>query len=134
MENVADSTRKQRFVERRKHERFKVLDIASAFVSYRFPILGQIIDVSTGGLAFSYVAGRERTHRKSQLHILSADGNFSSDKLPFEAVWDSEIPRGYSFGDVSVRHCGVQFGDLDDDQRFELSYFIQNSGTAPEEV
>ena len=76
-------TNTQEQADRRKQKRFNVQKDAFVAVGPHFDKVGPIIDVSMGGLALSYVASRERTHRKSQLHILSADGNFFSDAVRF---------------------------------------------------
>jgi len=110
--------------ERRKHNRFKVQNGSFAALSPGFRVLGQIIDISTGGLAFRYVASKKRSKESSQLSILLTDGSFCFDNIPFKAVWDTSMPREFSFGDITLRHCGMQFGKLTHGQKLDLQYFI----------
>jgi len=110
--------------EQRKHKRFRVQNGSFAALCPEFCILGQIIDISTGGLAFRYVASEERSKESFQLSILLTDGSFCFDKIPFQAVWDTPMPREFSFGDITLRQCGVQFGELTHSQKLDLQYFM----------
>jgi len=116
-------------VDRRQHDRFKVRDGAFAALCHGFTALGQIIDISRGGLSFRYVASEARTNGSAQLSILMTDGSFCFEKVPFKTVWDSAMPREFSFGAITLRHCGVQFGDLSHSQRVDLEYFIRSYTT-----
>ncbi len=112
-------------VDRRKHGRFQAKDGSFAMLSLQLAALGQITNISSGGLAFCYVASRDRSRESSGLNILLSDGSFSLNKLPVKAVWDHPIPRNYSFGLITVRHCGMQFDGLTDDQESGLRYFLR---------
>ena len=110
--------------ERRKHKRFTVQTGAFAALCPQFNIIGQIVDISTDGLAFRYVAREERSKESSKLSILLADGSFCFDKIPFEAIWDASMPHEFSLGDITLRQCGVQFGKLTHSQKVDLQYFM----------
>ncbi len=134
MENVADSTRKQRFVERRKHDRFQVKDGTFASLCGNFAALGQIRNISQGGLAFRYVSSRACSKGSPALRISSTDGTFDLLRIPFNAVWDRPMPNGYSLGLITIRHCGVQFNGFTDEQRFDLKCFFKNYTSPPAEA
>jgi hypothetical protein len=110
--------------ERRKHKRFRVQTGAFAALCPQFNIIGQIVDISTDGLAFRYVAREERSKESSKLSILLTDGSFCFDKIPFEAIWDASMPHEFSLGDITLRQCGVQFGELTPGQKLDLQYFV----------
>ena len=110
--------------ERREHKRFRVQTGAFAALCPQFNIIGQIVDISTDGLAFRYVAREERSRESSKLSILLTDGSFCFDKIPFEAIWDASMPHEYSVGDITLRQCGVQFGELTHSQKVDLQYFM----------
>ena len=116
-------------VELREHRRFRVQDGSFAALSPEFRVLGQIVDISRSGLAFRYVASNVRSHECAELKILKTDGSFSCDRIPFKAIWDCSTPHDFSLGFLTLRHCGVQFGKLRDDQKFDLKYFIENYTT-----
>jgi len=115
--------------ERRKHKRFRVQNGGLAALCPEFSIVGQIIDISAAGLAFRYVASEERSKESSRLSILLTDGSFCFEKIPFEAVWDTPMPREFSFGAITLRRCGVQFGELTNGQKLDLQYFMGRCST-----
>lgn len=128
-------------VERRKCVRFEVHGGSFAVLRPYFYKRGQIIDVGQGGLAFRYVASEEMPNEALQPHtwldIFSpeyqtsgANMVFGLERVPIKAISDFELAR-ISFGAISQRRCSVQFGELTQNQRFELEYFIQkyNLGT-----
>ena len=47
---------------------------------------------------------------------------------------DIEMPQSFSYGPISIRHCGVEFGDLTDAQKLSLRHFIQNHTMADPEA
>jgi hypothetical protein len=119
------STYRHEQVERRKHRRFQTRDGALAALSFQFAVLGRIMDVSSGGLAFRYVASAVRSTESSKLNILLTDRSFCLDKVPFKSVWDLAIPGEFSSGSITLRQCGVKFGRLTHGQELGLGYFIR---------
>ena len=120
---------KKEITEQRQHKRFQVPKGAFVGLGHHDTQVGQIIDVSMGGLAFRYVASNVRSHECAELKILRTDGSFSCDSIPFKTIWDCSTPQDFSLGSLTLRHCGVQFGKLGDDQKFDLKYFIENYTT-----
>lgn len=112
-------------LDRRRHRRFDVVNGAFASLSPQFAIIGQILNVSEGGLAFRYVASKSRSTEAVRLDILVADGSLSVDKLQFRSVWDISTPQEFVYGPITYRHCGVEWTDLDVTQRAELDWFIK---------
>ena len=122
--------------ERRQHERFKVHGGAFAVLRPRSEILGQVIDIvgeivdiSQGGLMFRYIVGEHRSHHPFELDIVLAGDDFRLDKIPFRAASDRPMAGQWSFSPTTVRRQGVQFGVLTDDQKAQLKYFIQTYAT-----
>ncbi|MBW2266860.1 MAG: hypothetical protein JRF28_12015 [Deltaproteobacteria bacterium] len=126
MEKSIGTFKKREPVEQRRHERFEVQDGAFASLSLQFAVLGQIANISKGGLAFRYVASRPRSKEYNRLNILLTDRSFFVDKLPFDSIWDIAIPQDFSFGPIAFRHCGVKFGPLESTQKLDLGYFTES--------
>jgi hypothetical protein len=126
METSQSPMHQEEPIDRRRHRRFKARDGTLAALSFQFAVLGRIMDVSRGGLAFRYVASAVRSTESSKLNILLTDGSFCLDKVPFKTIWDLAIPREFSFGSITLRQCGVQFGRLTHGQQLDLGYFIRN--------
>ncbi len=115
----------EELVERRKHNRFRVRHGGFASLYPHITVVGQIIDIATGGLAFRYVASENRTNGSATLNILLTDGSFSLEKIRFQTVWDYGAPGDFSAGAITLRHCGVEFEELTRGKKLDLEYFIR---------
>jgi hypothetical protein len=121
------------FADRRQHKRFQVHDGAFAVLRPRSDILGQVIDIvgqitdiSEGGLMLHYIAGQNRSHEPFKLDIVVAGDSFRLDDIPFKAVSDMDMGDSLSFRPTTMRWQSVQFGALTYDQKAQLQYFIHN--------
>lgn len=111
-------------VERRKHKRFQAWNGAFVALGPYSLKLGQIVNMSMGGLAFRYIGSRKPSKMKTESKIF-IDNGFCLDDVPLETVSDFEAKQG-SFASLVMRQSGVQFGKLTRDQESELEYFIDN--------
>jgi hypothetical protein len=111
-------------VERRKHKRFQAWNGAFVALGPFSLKLGQIVNMSMGGLAFRYIGSSEPSRMKTESKIF-IDNAFCLDNVPLETVSDFEAKQS-SFASLVMRQSGVQFGKLTPDQRSELKYFIHN--------
>ena len=128
MENCTIPRHGEELLERRKHKRLRVQDhgFASIYPNHTVvAVAGHIVNIGSGGLAFRYVASETRTNGSSKLNILLTDGSYCLEKVPFKTIWDSAIPDEFSFGPITLRHCGVQFGELTHSQKLDLEYFVR---------
>ncbi len=112
--------------EQRKHKRFRVQD--GAFVMLKGPVrkLGQIIDISRGGLAFRYIDIGDRPKRSFELDITIDSIGFRLESISFNTVYDFKAVKEFPFSSTRMRRCGGQFSRLTDQQMSDLEYFIQN--------
>ncbi len=121
------------FVERRKHKRFKVKE--GTFVEFdkpRFFILDKpsnvriapLTDISRGGLGFKYVDREMWSHDYDELTISKCHNESKIDKVPFKVYSDFIIAR--ISDSMSMRRCGVKFGNLKSDQRTNLYSFMDD--------
>lgn len=116
--------------ERRDGDRYQVSDGAFALLAPPYSLLGQIIEISRGGLSFLCTGSDPPKDGKSELDILLADHSFYFDKIPCEIVSHLEVPHDLSMGSKTIRRCSVKFGELSQDQLSQLEYFIRNHTTA----
>jgi hypothetical protein len=122
----------KKIVERRKDKRFQAEDGAAAVFRRPWPHstrLGQIIDISKGGLAFRYIAGEEQSHGPSELEILWGDCSVRLDKMPFETISDFKTATEAPLNSIEMMRSSVQFGELTSEQMSQLEYFIRNHTT-----
>jgi len=126
---------RKRTVERRKSTRYKAVEGAYAAISPKSHKLGQIIDISMGGLAFKYIDTNNddvtNDDTKNQSHtqesiFLSSMGFYVGD-LPFKTVSDNEVTNTPSLSAMKVRERHVQFTDLSFKQLFDLDYYLRNN-------
>ena len=118
-------------VERRRHKRFEIPSY-SAYAVFRrhWPrssIMGNIVDISLGGLSFQYIGSEKCSYRSSDMDILLTDGSFYLNRVRVNAISDLSVG-------LETRQCSVQFGDLRDNQKSDLRYFIQTYTTADPEA
>ncbi|MFZ5570135.1 MAG: PilZ domain-containing protein [Thermodesulfobacteriota bacterium] len=112
--------------DRRKSRRFPVEGTAIA-VFQPYPILmGQVIDISMGGLAFHYLQEKKCTDHppQAELTIICSDGT-KLERIPYRIVSDIDLSPMLSFVSKPLRRASLQFGDLTDSQAASLSLFIE---------
>jgi hypothetical protein len=120
---------RKRTVERRRSKRYKAVDGAYAAISPNSHKLGQIIDISMGGLSFKYIDTsivEEKPDIPENTVFLSSMGYYVGD-LPFKMVSDYELTNAPSFSSMKVRKRHVQFTDLSFKQLFDLDYYLRNN-------
>jgi len=123
---------RKRTIERRKNKRYKAVEGAYAAISPNSHRLGQIIDLSIGGLAFKYIdtsnEETENNQASEETIFLSSMGYYVGD-LPFKTIADYEITNAPSFSSMKVRKRHVKFTDLSFKQLFDLDYYLKNNVT-----
>jgi hypothetical protein len=60
------------------------------------------------------------------MDILFAGEAFYLDRLLFKPVFDIAVEPDIPLNSFPIRKCGVQFGELNHQQRSQLEYFICN--------
>ncbi|WP_092234759.1 PilZ domain-containing protein [Desulfobacula phenolica] len=121
---------RKRTIDRRKNKRYKAEEGAYAAISPNSKKLGQIIDISMGGLTFKYIDtnadDNENENLPEEKIFLSSMGYYVGD-LPFKIVLDYEIKNAPSFSSMKIRKMHVQFTDLSFKQLFDLDYYLRNN-------
>ena len=115
--------------ERRAYPRYKVRDGAYAALSPDSTIMGQIMNISRGGLCFRYIVHREQVFESVATHIFVGDNGFYLEKMPYRIVEDEPIGSTSSFSSIVMRQRRIQFSDLSPNQLAQLDYFLFNRTT-----
>ena len=122
----------KKLFERRKHKRFQVEPGVVALLTPRWPhptMVGDVLDISSNGLALRYIADEAPSDRlSSELTLVSPEHSFRLAKLPIRAVSDFEIAK-VPFSFAAPRRLGLQFGELTQDQTSQLEYLIMSHTT-----
>jgi c-di-GMP-binding flagellar brake protein YcgR len=116
--------KQKKTIERREYQRFRAQEGTFAVFGPNSNKIGQITDISMGGLAFHYMPGEEPNGSK-ELNIFLAESSFYLRKIPFDTVWDQDA-RQVPFSSINIRRCGVEFGSLSDAQSSQLERFIES--------
>ncbi len=113
-----DTGEKKVVSEKRRHKRFPLKVSAFALLNSPFSEMGEIIDISMGGLSFRYTSDKALPKVSLALDILCVDDGFHVAKVPVNTVAESVISG-------EVRRRGVQFDRLTNRQLSQVRYFIQ---------
>jgi len=114
--------------EKRRFKRFKGKEGAfAAFIKPNELVnMGQIQDISMGGLCVRYLATDGSDGQRSAVKIFGTNDRFIHvDKVQCRIVYDLEVPEG-SWEQISTRRCGVEFENLSAKHTSLLQEFIDN--------
>ncbi len=116
------------FDEKRKFTRFKGKE--GAFAAFIRPndlmSVGQIQDISIGGLCVQYVSTNEGNKGRSEIKIFGKNDRFLHlDRVQCRIVYDKEVPAG-SWEQITTRRCGVEFKNLSVKHSSMLQEFIDH--------
>ena len=113
-------------LEQRKHKRFRPQEGTYAILRSPGKKLGQVINISRGGLAFRYIDIGERPERSFELDISIEEHGLILDSLSFETVSDFSASREFPFSSTPIRRRGGQFKSLKKNQISQLEYLLRN--------
>jgi hypothetical protein len=112
--------------EQRQHRRFRVPKTTFVALWPEFLRVGQVADISMGGLAFRHLTGEEPPGGSLELDLFLAGRSFYLYRLPVEMIWNLEPVETGAFNPADVRHCGLRFRDLTPSQTAQLEYFVRH--------
>ena len=124
-EQRADIDRR-RILDRRKHKRFHAKEPTYVkLLAASQEDVGQLLDISKGGLSLRYFVKEEKPQDYSDLGLFSSGGNLIIDEVPFRKIVDTELVNNIPFSTITFRRYGVQFENLTPDQTAKLDYFLK---------
>lgn len=119
----------QKLTERRLHERFRVQQGVYALLKNGSSKLGQIENISKGGLAFKYINHGEKLDEPSEIDIFLSGYGFFLKGIPCKRISDIHIDNYVPFSTFEMRQLSVQFGEMNNDQKAHLDTFIEKYTT-----
>jgi hypothetical protein len=114
-------------IERRNFNRFNVKKGAFVEVKINGSKIGEIIDISEGGLAFSYIDIGTRPEESFDVDLYFQEKGFRLQNLPAKTISDISIKSLFAL--TKTRRQGVQFGELNESQTAGLKSYIENFAT-----
>ncbi len=113
-------------METRKHTRLLAQDDSFAELKGEGTRVGKISDISSGGLSFSYLPEKNEVDGFKHVDIHLRENGFRLSDVPCTIVYDEkDASNGSSNGDT-YRRCGVRFGEMADDHKNKLNYFLSH--------
>ncbi len=119
----------EKIVERRKYKRLPVREGVYALIKNNSSKLGQIKNVSRGGLAFSYIANEEQMHESFKVDIFISGQGFYLKNIPSKKISNFHIDNKLPFATFAIRQVGIQFNELNHNQLSQLDNFIRDHTT-----
>ena len=114
--------------EHRKSVRFSIRGCTLVSLGSDYNRLGEVVDISLGGISFRCISGQEPSTNTGTLDIFCDDGLCLAE-FPFQTVWDQEVADPAPFDYITTKRFGIRFGELENDQMIELRRLIQNHST-----
>jgi len=118
MGKIRSSDPKRR-ANRRRQRRIRIKEGVFAMASQP-PVMGEITDVSSSGLAFHYPSDQKLPSGPYELDILAMDDGLRISRLPIKTAWDRRVSKG-------KRKQGIQFRNLTPRQRSLLLALVENA-------
>jgi len=112
--------------DRRKTKRFLVAEDAFAFIN-NTPFL--IRNISHGGMKLQSVAFDDAPPEHMTLDIFLKSENFYLQDIPVRLIRLQKNFAMTPFTSIQVKCFGLQFGELTEQQKTRLDYFISRSTT-----
>lgn len=112
--------------EKRRHRRYPMPDGIIVNLKPHTEILGQLLDLGRGGLAFRYIdMWADLPETDCELVILQPRPRIYLEGIRFRTVSDVAVPSPFSFSSLSIRRRGVAFETLSDRQHRQLERLIR---------
>jgi hypothetical protein len=119
----------EKTVERRKDKRFLVQEGAYALLKNSSSKLGQIKNISRGGLAISYIVDEDQMNESFKVDIFISNKGYCLKDVPSKKISDLHIDNRLPFSTFSIRQARIQFNEMNPNQLLQLDNFIRDYTT-----
>ena len=116
----------EKIVERRKHKRYRVQEGVYALLKNNSSKLGQIKNISRGGLAFSYIVDGDQMLEPFKVDIFISNVGYCLKDVPSKKISDLHIDNKLPFSTFSIRQARIQFNELNHSQLSQLDNLMQD--------
>lgn len=110
--------------DRRKYKRIALKQGAYAAISPNSFKIGQIKNISRGGLLFNYLAPEHPPQAQVENHLFLSSSNAYVSKLPFKSINDRPVHSCETNENPSMRERSIEFGKLTLLQMIILNKYI----------
>jgi hypothetical protein len=106
-------------------KRMSMGEIACAVYNSKPAIMGQIVDMSQGGLSFDCIDNAHPCGDGLKLDILSANEKFYMGRIKFKPVHELKSSGDPAISPIPMKKQGIQFVDLSFKQISRLEKFLR---------
>jgi hypothetical protein len=114
------------FIEKRRDKRFAMQNGIVALPGASAVEIGTIVDISRGGISIRYTPTDEQNDAAPDIDILLTDHNFYITGVPVTTRSNFKLENKIPFSYIYERRCGMQFGELTDNQLNQLNELLVN--------
>lgn len=100
--------------------------VALAVIKSKPPRMGEIVEISLGGLAFHFLANDAHLTHDAEMDIIFADEDFHLRRVSFRTIKETAIEGEAPFDVLSMRRLTVAFEGLDPQQQLQLQHMLQH--------
>ena len=126
---ATESQKEKEASERRKHERHNVEEDIFAMIGPPPSDIGQIVDISLGGFAFTYKGRKKRLKKTTDTALLFGEGERGNQGAPLRCdamiVSSSDVQDQKKSDLTPKKRCSMQFGELTYYQRLWVESLIR---------
>jgi hypothetical protein len=112
-------------VEHRKSSRFDIREGTFIAVKSGDAIVGPIRNLSRGGLSFKYIDKKDQLKGWLEIDIFTRGMDFYLKGVPSLFVWNSKLFKNDPLSTITLRHCGIRFGELAPSQTTQIENFLK---------
>ena len=112
--------------DRRREKRYSMEKDTYAIIDHGETRLGHIIDISKGGMAFSYLGNEPLSHKDVEVDLFMYQNNYYVDTIPAQIVANFEMPSTFYVRTIAMMRCCLQFKELSQKKRSELDFLLKN--------
>jgi c-di-GMP-binding flagellar brake protein YcgR len=118
-------------IERREHKRFQAKEPTSVALwsEHEQDIIenmGQLLDISRGGLSLRCTSKPEESNGYSLLEIFLSGDDFNIDEIPFKIISAIEMVGDSRSSELTLKRYGIRFDQLTQEQKAKLDHFLIN--------
>lgn len=110
-------------IERREKPRHEPHGQTFVVLRPNFATVGELIDISTKGLAFNYIAADADETGATHLDVFRSDHEFFLSRVQCKIIYETKDNEALYF---ESRRCGVQFGELTSEQAARLEEYVRS--------
>ncbi len=112
--------------EKRSCPRYPFKDIAYIILNTGNIMVGQLVDLSRGGLGFSYIGTNLVKEKETSLDIFLYNMDIYMKRLPVSIIHNFPLTESVYNPALTMMRCGIRFRDLPKKQAEQLHCIIRS--------